>query len=343
VVDFTPFGRRLWNSIGVDLGTGSTRVHVQGRGVVLDEPSVVAIGTEDGSIRAVGQDAKQMLGRTPASIQAIRPLWGGAIADVAMAEEMLRRFLRRAIHGWLPRARVHAVVAVPTGLTELQRRAIRSSAVAAGARKVDLIAEPIAAAIGVGLEVDSPTGHVIADIGGGTTRIGIVALGGIIYGASIPVAGDSLDQAVAAYIRRQHGLLIGDATAEQLKIELGSALPEGEVRYATVRGRDLVSGLPKSIELSSDDVRGAIQEPVEQIVEAILRGLEQAPPELAGDIVDRGITLIGGGALLPGLDRLLVERSGLPIQVAEEPTTCVVRGTARMIEQFDRFGWVSDS
>lgn len=334
---FIPAVKNFSIDVGVDLGTGNTLVHIRGRGIVLNEPSVVAVGTMDGSIRAIGFNAKRMLGRTPETIEAIRPLRDGAIADVTLAEEMLRRFLKQAIQRRIPIGRFRVVVAVPTGLTDLERRAIRTSALAAGARKVHLVPEPIAAAIGVGLEVDTPEGHVLADIGGGTTQIGIVALGGILYGSCTRVAGDALDQAIAAYVRKQYGLLIGDATAEAIKIELGAVGPEDEVRKAALRGRDLVSGLPKSIELTSTDVRAAIEEPVQHIVDEILRGLEKAPPELASDIVDRGIILTGGSAQLRGLDRLIAQQASVPVHVAEDPMTCVVRGTARIIEDFDRF------
>ncbi len=337
---FIPLARRLTSAIGVDMGTGNTRVHVRGRGIVLNEPTVVAVGTNDRSIRAIGHDAKEMLGRTPEAIEAVRPLRDGAIADASLAEEMLRLFLRRAVKRRIPVARVSVVVSTPTGITDLERRAIESSAIAAGAHRVHMIPEPIAAAIGVGMPVDTPTGHVLVDIGGGTTKIAIIALGGILYGKSIRVGGDALDRSIASYIRKHHGLLIGEASAERVKIQAGAAVRGLVDRTVSVRGRDLVSGLPRSVELTSDDVWEAIQEPVQQIVDAVLRALENSPPELAADIVDRGITLTGGGALLRGLDKLIAQHTSIPVQVADEPLTCVVRGTARVVDEFEHFTWL---
>ena len=337
---FIPIGRRLTSAIGVDMGTGNTRVHVRGRGIVLNEPTVVAVGSRDGSIRAIGLDAKEMLGRTPEAIEAVRPLRDGAIADVTLAEEMLRLFLRRAVRRRAPVARVSVVVSLPTGITDLERRAIESSAIAAGAHTVHMIPEAIAAAIGVGMSVDTPTGHVLVDIGGGTTKIAIIALGGILYGSSLRVGGDTLDRAIVSYVRKNHGLLIGDATAERVKIQLGAAVRGIEDRSIGVRGRDLMSGLPRSVELTGDDIWEAIQEPVQQIVDAVVRALEKSPPELAADIVDRGITLTGGGALLRGLDQLIAEHTSLPVQVADDPLTCVVRGTARVVDDFEHYSWL---
>ncbi|HEX6940961.1 MAG TPA: rod shape-determining protein [Longimicrobiales bacterium] len=332
-----PVSRRFTTSVGVDMGTGNTLVHVRGEGIVLNEPSVVAVDTVDRTVKAVGLDAKQMIGRTPGRLEAIRPLRDGAIADVTLAEEMLRRFLRRAIHRWHRAAWVHVVVAVPTGLTVLERRAIEASALAAGARAVHTVPEPIAAAIGIGLDVDTAEGHVVVDIGGGSTQIAVMALGGILSGASVRVGGDRLDRAIAAHIRRNYGLVIGEASAEQVKIRLGAAELGPEARTTTVSGRDLVSGLPKTIVVDAADVQEAIREPIQQMVDAVIQALEKAPPELAGDIVDRGITLAGGGALLTGLDRLIARAAGVPVRVAADPMTCVVRGTARIVEDFERY------
>jgi rod shape-determining protein MreB len=339
---FIPVGKRFSTAIGVDLGTGNTLVHLRGKGIVLNEPSVVAVSTEDRTVRAVGLEAKRMLGRTPASVEAVRPIRDGVIAEVSLVEEMLRLFLKRVIRNRLAGLRVRVVVAVPTGLTALERRAIRSSALAAGATEVHLVPEPIAAALGVGYAVDTPTGHMLVGIGGGTTEIGVVALGGLLYGASIRVGGDRIDRAIAAHVRRAYGLLIGEPTAELVKIQLGAIEEEGGdgaegERVVEVRGRDLVSGLPTRIALRSADVREAIQEPVQQIVAGVLRALEATPPELAADIIERGITLTGGGALLAGLDRLIERHAGVPVRVAEDPLTCVVRGTARIVDDFDRF------
>ncbi|HEX7118211.1 MAG TPA: rod shape-determining protein [Longimicrobiales bacterium] len=337
-----PVSRRFTSAVGVDMGTGNTRVHVRGRGIVLNEPSVVAVGTTDRVVKAVGLDAKRMLGRTPGTLAAIRPLRDGAIADVTLAEEMLRRFLRRAIRRWHRAAWVQVVVAVPTGLTALERRAIESSAAAAGAREVRTVPEPVAAAIGMGLSVETAEGHVVVDVGGGTTQIAVIALGSILSGASIRVGGGRLDQAIAAHIRRHYGLVIGEQTAEQVKIRLGAAGDGEEARTMTVSGRDLVSGLPKSIEVDSGDVREAIREPVQQIVDAVIRALEKSPPELAADIVDRGIVLAGGSAMLGGLDRLIARAAGVPVRVAEDPMTCVVRGAARIVEDFERYRRLGD-
>lgn len=337
-----PVSRRFGSAVGVDLGTGNTLVHMRGRGVVLNEPSVVAVETAGRTIKAVGSEAKRMLGRTPGSLEAVRPLRDGVIADVTLAEEMLRQFLKRAIRRWHQAAWVHVVAAVPTGLTALERRAIESSALAAGARGVRLVPEPIAAAIGMGLTVDGADGHVVVDIGGGTTQIAVIALGGILSGTAIRVGGDRLDQAIAAHIRRNYGLVIGDQTAEQVKIRLGVADDSKESRTMVVSGRDLMSGLPKSLTLTSGDVREAIREPVQQIVDAVIRALEKSPPELAADIVDRGISLAGGGALLSGLDRLIAAATGVPVHVAEDPTTCVVRGTARIIDEPAKYSWLTD-
>jgi rod shape-determining protein MreB len=322
--------------LGVDLGTGNTLVHVRGKGVVVNEPSVVAVNRNDRSVAAVGLEAKRMLGRTTGDVSAVHPLRGGVIADVDLAEAMLRRFLRQAVP-WArryPRPRV--VVAVPSGITELERRAVRSSADAAGAREVYMVAEPLAAALGTGVEVNAPRGAMIVDVGGGTTDIAVISLGGIVADGSIRIGGQAMDRAIVVHTRRQHNLLIGEPTAECMKIELACAIPEDRPRTMEVRGRDLVSGIPRGTIVRSDEIARAIHEPIEAIVAAIVRTLEATPPELASDIVDEGITLTGGGAMIRGLDLLIHERTGVPVRVAEDPLTAVVRGTAAILDEFDR-------
>ncbi|HET9985697.1 MAG TPA: rod shape-determining protein [Longimicrobiales bacterium] len=328
------------NDVGVDLGTGNTLVHVRGRGVVVNEPSVVAVQRSDRSVRAIGLEAKRMLGRTTADVQAIRPLRDGVIADVDIAEAMLRRFLKQAMPRRIRATRPRVVVGVPSGITELERRAVRSSAAAAGAREVYMIAEPIAAAIGVGMAVDTPTGNMVIDIGGGTTEIAVMSLGGIVADASIRVAGDEMDQAIMVYARKQHNLLIGEATAETIKMHLGCAIPDPEIRDMEVRGRDLVSGIPRGATFNSHEVCECIQEPIQTIIDAVGRALEITPPELAADIIDRGIVMCGGGALIRGLDTAIERRMGVPVRVAEEPLMAVVRGTAAILDNFERYRWI---
>ena len=328
------------HDVGVDLGTCNTLVHVRGRGVVVNEPSVAAVRRSDRSVQAVGLEAKRMLGRTGSDMQAIRPLQGGVIADVDVAEAMLRRFLRRATPWKMRRPRPRLVVGVPSGITEMERRAVRSSAEAAGAQELYMVAEPIAAAIGIGEPVDTPVGTMVVDIGGGTTEIALIALGGIVADASIRIAGDVMDRAIVLHARRQHSLLIGESTAELTKIGLGTAILEENPRVMEVRGRHLVSGLPRAIEMNSTEIGRAIHEAVQAIVAAVVRALEQSPPEFAIDIVDRGIVLTGGGALLPGLPELIHRRTNLPVRVADDPLTCVVRGTAAILDDLERYRMV---
>jgi rod shape-determining protein MreB and related proteins len=330
-------GFRLANEIGMDLGTGNTLVYVQGEGVVLNEPSVVAVERNTRAVRAVGLEAKRMLGRTSADLEAIRPLKDGVIADVDVAEAMIRHYLKQVTARRVFKSKPRVIMGVPSGITELERRAVRSAAAAAGAREVFMLAEPMAAAIGAGLPVDTPTGSMVVDIGGGTTEIAVIALGGIVSDTSIRVAGDEMDQAIITFARKQHNMLIGEPTAEMVKIKIGSACDLGEDEFMEVRGRDLVSGIPKTVHFHASEIREAISEPVAQIVEATLRALELTPPELASDIVDEGIVLTGGGALIRGMDKLLMQRTGLPVHIDPEPLTCVVRGTAAVIEQFTRF------
>ena len=325
------------NDLAVDLGTANTLVYVKGEGIVLNEPSVVAVDKVNGKVLGVGLEAKRMLGRTPSGIEAIRPLKDGVIADVDISELMLRHFLRTVTAKRLFRLKPRVVIGVPSGITELERRAVRAGAQAAGAKAVFMVAEPMAAAIGVGLPVETPTGNMVIDIGGGTTEIAVIALGGIVSNTSIRVGGDEIDAAIVSFLRKNYNLLIGDPTAETIKIQIGSARPVEEEREMDVKGRDLVSGIPKTVRIHSEEVREHIQEPIQQIVEAVRRALEITPPELASDIVDRGIVMTGGGSLIRGLDRLLQDETNLPIHVDEEPLTCVVRGAGHILDDFPRF------
>jgi len=323
------------NDLAIDLGTATTLVYVKGKGIVSNEPSVVAIrkdsrGTK--KILAVGNEAKKMLGRTPANIVAIRPMKDGVIADFEVTEAMLRYFIAKA-HNRRNLIRPRVVVSVPTGITPVEKRAVRESAELAGAREIYLMEEPMAAAIGAGLPVSEPTGNMIVDIGGGTTEVAVISLSGIVYSHSVRVAGDKMDEAVIQYVKRKYNLLIGERTAEAVKIAIGTAYPEKETRVAEIKGRDLVSGIPKTLEINSEEVMAAISEPVNAIVEAVKVALERMPPELAADIVDRGIVLAGGGALLHNLDVLLREETGLPIIVAENPLTTVVMGTGMVLDE----------
>jgi rod shape-determining protein MreB len=323
--------------IAVDLGTANTLVLVKGEGVVLDEPSVAAVETLTGAVKSIGLEAKRMLGRTPDGILAVRPLKDGVIANFGVAEKMLRHFLRTVISRRFLRVKPRLIVSVPSCITEVERRAVRDSARSAGVKDVRMVAEPMAAAIGVGLPVDAPTGSMVIDIGGGTTEIAVIALSGIVADASIRVAGDELDRSILQFMRKNYNLLIGEPTAEQIKIQIGSAAPVGEEREMEVKGRDLVSGIPKTVRVHSSEIREAIQEPIQQIVDAVRRALEITPPELASDIVDRGIVMTGGGALIRGLDLLLSQETNLPIHVDEDPLTCVVRGTGRILDDEDKY------
>ncbi|CAN5677306.1 rod shape-determining protein [soil metagenome] len=325
------------NDIAVDLGTANTLVYVLGEGIVLNEPSVVAVERGTHIIKGIGLEAKRMLGRTPEGIMAVRPLKDGVIADVDITEMMLRHFLRTVTSKRFFRMKPRVIVGVPSGITELERRAVRSSATAAGAKEVYMVAEPMAAAIGVGLPVDTPTGNMVIDIGGGTTEIAVIALNGIVSDTSIRVGGDEIDNAIVSFLRKNYNLLIGEPTAEAVKIQIGSAFNSGDEREMDVKGRDLVSGIPKTVRVHSQEIRECIQEPIQQIVDAVRRALEITPPELASDIVDRGIVMTGGGALIRGLDLLLAHETDLPIHVDEEPLTCVVRGAGMILDDFARF------
>ena len=324
------FFQRFGRDIGIDLGTASTLVHVGGRGIVLREPSVVAINKDNGEVVAVGEEAKRMLGRTPANIVATRPLKDGVIADYEQTERMLHHFISKVSTRFLLRRTV--VVGIPSGVTEVERRAVIEASRKAGATQAYVIEEPMAAAFGAGLPVDEPAGSMIVDIGGGTTEVAVISLGGIVHSRSIRIAGDELDEAIAAYVRRAYNLFIGDRTAEVTKIEIGSAYPLEQELEMTVKGRDLVTGLPRSAVITSEEVRLAIAEPLNAVVEAVKLTLEATPPELAADAMDRGIVLAGGGALLRGLDRLISQETGMPVKIARDPLSCVAIGTGMVVE-----------
>jgi len=327
------------SDIGIDLGTANTLVYVRGQGIVLNEPSVVAIEKATGKVLAVGSAAKEMLGRTPGEIAAIRPLKDGVIADFEISEKLLSDFIKRVIrHRYLMKPRI--LISVPSGITEVEKRAVRDSAENAGAREVYLLQEPMAAAIGVGLPVDQPSGFMIIDIGGGTSEIAVIALNGIVNNTSIRIAGDEMNDAIIMYLKKNYNLLIGELTAEEIKMKIGSAFPMEKEMSLEIKGRDLVAGVPKNLKLSSVQVREALVEPIDRIVEAVRQSLERTPPELASDILDRGIILTGGGALLKGLDKRLRQETNLPVNVAEDPLTCVVRGTGKVLENMQQYAKV---
>ena len=336
------------NDLAIDLGTANTLIYVRGKGIVLDEPSVVAIRQEGGpaakkTILAVGLEAKRMLGRAPSNITAIRPMKDGVIADFTVTEQMLKYFIRRIHESRLFSPNPRIIICVPVGSTQVERRAIRESALGAGASEVYLIEEPMAAAIGAGLPVSEASGSMVVDIGGGTTEVGVISLGGMVYKGSVRVGGDKFDEAIISYIRRNYGMLIGEPTAEAIKKNIGSAFPGSEVREMEVKGRNLSEGVPRSFTISSNEVLEALTDPLNQIVSAVKNALEQTPPELGADIADRGMMLTGGGALLRDLDRLLAEETGLPVLVAEDPLTCVVRGCGIALERMERLGSIFTS
>ncbi|MFM8799823.1 MAG: rod shape-determining protein, partial [Tagaea sp.] len=324
------------SDMAIDLGTANTLVYMRGKGIVLNEPSVVAYHVKDGKkqVLAVGEDAKLMLGRTPGTIEAIRPMRDGVIADFDSAEQMIKHFIRK-VHNRRSFASPQVIVCVPSGSTAVERRAIQESAESAGARRVFLIEEPMAAAIGAGLPVTEPTGSMVVDIGGGTTEVAVLSLGGIVYSKSVRVGGDKMDEAIIAYIRRNHNLLVGESSAERIKKEIGSAAPpeEGEGRLMEIKGRDLMNGVPKELAISERQIAESLNEPVSAIVEAVKVALEHTAPELAADIVDKGIVLTGGGALLGNLDFVLRHATGLPVSVADDPLSCVALGTGRCLEE----------
>ena len=320
------------NDIGIDLGTANSLVYVKDRGIVLREPSVVAIQTGTNRVLAVGNEAKRMLGRTPGNITAIRPMKDGVIADFEITEAMLRYFIRKVQSNRIM-VRPRIIISVPSGITEVEKRAVKDSATHAGAREVYLIEEPMAAAIGVGLPVQEPAGNMIVDIGGGTTEVALISLAGIVFSRSVRVGGDEMDEAIIQYMKRVYNLMIGERTAEQIKISIGSAYPLPEETSMEVKGRDLVAGLPKTLTLTTEEVREALHEPISTIVEAVRFTLERSPPELSADLVDRGLVLAGGGALLRGIDKLIAEQTGLPVHVADDPLSAVAEGTGMVLHE----------
>jgi len=331
------------DDLAIDLGTANTLIYVRGKGIVLDEPSVVAIRQEGGPngkkvIQEVGLAAKQMLGRTPGNITAIRPMKDGVIADFTVTEQMLKHFIKKVHNSRVFKPSPRIIICVPCGSTQVERRAIRESAIGAGASSVYLIEEPMAAAIGADLPVGDATGSMVVDVGGGTTEVGVISLGGLVYKGSVRVGGDKFDEAIINYIRRNYGMLIGETTAEQIKKEIGSAFPGSEVREKEVKGRNLAEGIPRSFTISSNEILEALTEPLNSIVSAVKSALEQTPPELAADIAEKGMVLTGGGALLRDIDRLLMEETGLPVIIAEDPLTCVVRGSGMALEKMERLG-----
>ena len=324
----------LGRDMAVDLGTANTLVYVRGRGIVLNEPSVVALNTNNGHIVAVGVEAKRMIGRTPGNIVAVRPLKDGVIADFDVTERMLRYFIQK-VHRRSHLAKPRLAVAVPSGITGVEQSAVKEAGHQAGARRVYIIEEPMAAAIGAGLPVHEPTGNMVVDIGGGTTEVAVISLGGIVTSQSVRIGGDELDEAIVAYVKKEFSLALGERTAEEIKIALGSAFPLEEELHAEIRGRDLVSGLPKTIVVSTEEIRRAIEEPVSAIIDAVKVTLDRTPPELAADIMEQGIVLTGGGALLHGLESRLQHETGMPIVVARDPLNCVAIGSGQCLEEFE--------
>jgi len=325
------------SDLAIDLGTANTLIYLKGKGIVVNEPSVVAIQKDSRGVKrvlSVGEEAKKMQGRTPGSIMAIRPMKDGVIADFEITAEMLKYFIRKA-HNRRTLLRPRIIICIPLGITEVEKRAVRESAESAGAREVYLIDEPMAAAIGAGLPITEPSGNMIVDIGGGTTEVAVISLSGIVYSRTVRVAGDKMDEAIIQYIKRKYNLLIGERTAEVIKIPIGTAYPSEENEKMEVKGRDLVAGIPKTLEICSEEIREAMIEPINAVVEVIRNALERIPPELAADIVDRGIVLTGGGALLRNIDVLLREETGLPVMLTEDPLTCIVLGSGKALEELD--------
>lgn len=334
------FSDMFSNDLAIDLGTANTLVYSKAAaGIIIDEPSVVAVQKNyrgmQNRVLAVGKEAKEMLGRTPGTIVAIRPIKDGVIADFEVTQSMLKYFISKSMGNSKSFIRPRIIICVPYGITQVEKKAVKESALSAGAREVFLIEEPMAAAIGAGLPITEPIGSMVVDIGGGTTGVAVISLGGIVYCKSIKVAGDKLDEAIINYVRRQFNLLIGERTAEQIKIEIGNAYPFDEVRSMVIKGRDLVAGAPKTIEITSEQINDALMDPLSEMVDAVRTALEKTPPELASDIVDNGIVLTGGGAGLHNLDKLLRERTGLPVTIAEDPLTCVVMGSGKVLDELE--------
>ena len=320
--------------IGIDLGTANTLVYAKGKGIILREPSVVAVDTKTDAVKYVGTEAKNIIGRTPGSIRAVRPLKDGVIADFDMTTAMLQEFIRKAL-GNNPFAKARVIICIPSGVTAVERRAVKEAAEGAGAKRVAIIEEPMAAAIGAGLPVESPTGSMIVDIGGGTSEVAVISLCGIVTSRSVRVAGDEFDNSIINFIKKKYNLLIGERTAEQIKISIGSAYPTDEDTTLEIKGRNLLTGLPENITVSSEEIREALAESLSHIIEAIKVTLERTPPELSADIIDAGITLAGGGALLRGLDRLINEETGIPVNIADRPLDCVVDGTGKLLDKME--------
>ncbi|MCM1022798.1 MAG: rod shape-determining protein [Prevotella sp.] len=321
--------------IGIDLGTANTLVYMRGKGIIIREPSVVAVDTRTDRAKYVGQEAKDVIGRTPGSIVAVRPLKDGVIADFEITTTMLQEFIKKALKGSMF-AKAHVIICIPSGVTAVERRAVKEAAENAGAKKVNIIEEPMAAAIGAGLPVSEPQGSMIVDIGGGTSEVAVISLGGIVTSRSVRVAGDAFDTAIISYIKKKYNLLIGERTAENVKIAIGSAFPMEQETDMEIKGRNLLNGLPENINVTSAEIREALAEPLSNVVEAIKVTLEKTPPELAADIIDQGITLAGGGALIRGLDKLINKETGMPVNVAETPLDCVADGTGKVLEDIER-------
>lgn len=324
------------NELGIDLGTANTLVYVRGRGLLIDEPSVVAIDKASRRVVAIGLEAKRMLGRTPGEIEAIRPMKDGVIADFDLVEQMLKYFIRK-VQKYRFYFRPRAVIGVPSGITEVEKRAVVDSAESAGVREVHLVAEPMASAIGMGIPVSEPSGNMVIDIGGGTAEIAVLALNGMICDMSVRIGGDEMDEAIVSYLKKTYNLLVGESTAEQIKIQIGSAFPLEDELEMEVKGRDLVAGIPKTLRITSTEIRDALNEPISTIIEAVKQALEQTPPELSADILDKGIIMTGGSSQLRGLDERLRQETNLPVNVIDEPLTCVARGALKIIENLDKF------
>jgi rod shape-determining protein MreB len=324
----------LGRDMAVDLGTANTLVYVRGRGIVLNEPSVVAVNTTTNAILAVGAEAKRMIGRTPAHIRAIRPLRDGVIADFDITEKMLRYFIQKVHHRRFM-AKPRVVVCVPSGITGVEQRAVEEATISAGARAAFIIEEPMAAAIGAGLPIHEPSGNMVVDIGGGTTEVAVISLGGVVTASSVRVGGDELDEAIIQHVKKEYSVALGERTSEAIKIAIGSAFPTADDMIAEIKGRDLISGLPKTIHVTSEEIRRALEEPVNSIIDAVRNTLDRCPPELAADIMDKGVVLTGGGALLKGMDQRLRHETGMPVHVAENPLSCVVIGSGKCLEEFE--------